>query len=146
MSGIKIEGGDLGSLLAGIMQAKGGGGDVSSVKPARIDQIRDLLEKPVKFAVGDIVSLKDNSSRQYRFPRPGEKCIVTQSLDTPYRSGEHGSHAPAVINDIALAFFDDEVGEDGTAFESLYDSRHFVKVGSIYDPIKLDNGETLPVE
>lgn len=101
----------------------------ASMKPATKEQLAALLEgaKQPKLEVGDIVVLRENACGNAKWPQPGERVIVTQVLDTPYRSGEHSSGRSAIPSDIALAFICDE----GHIHEFLYDSREFVKVGSI---------------
>lgn len=113
----------------------------STVKPATWQQARSFLYPATKFAIGDIVTMREDASKEFRFPRQGENAVVTQVLDAPYRSGSHSTHEASGQSDFAIAFID----ENDRVFEMLYDSRHFVKVGSIYDPLHLADGEELPV-
>lgn len=110
--------------------------------PARMNQLRHLLEKAEPLAIGDIVQLKPETADGYKWPTAEQKCIVTQVLDQPFRIGSYGTPQPAKPLDFALAMLDEN---DGQIAEYLHDSREFVKVGSIYDPIKLADGEELPV-
>lgn len=111
-------------------------------RPALLADLRGLLVGAVqkKFELGDIVVLRAWAEPHMKFPKIGERCIVTQVLDAPYRGGEAGTCLPGIPHDIALAFID----PDGDVFEYLYDSRMFEKVGSIYDPVTTTDGEVLP--
>lgn len=113
-------------------------------RPATLADIRGLLEGAAqdRLQIGDIVKLRPYAANMHEFPKVDERCIVTQVLDAPYRSGDGGTMAAGRLADIALAMVD----SDGDLSEFLYDSRRFEKVGSIYDPITLANGETVPVE
>lgn len=136
-----------GEGIEGLAQALGAmagrQGHELKIAPAKMVHVRGILEAAdqPKFEVGDIVKLREHAEEKFRYPKRGEHCIVTQSLDKPYRNGEPGSKHCADRNDIALAFVDES---DGEIFENLYDSRHFVKVGSIYDPIDV-GGQQVPV-
>lgn len=129
------------ALMAHIM----GGGGKDHMRPARLADLQGLLEgtHQPRFEVGDIVQLRPFAKGRFKWPTEDDRCIVTQVLDTPYRTGEPGTFRPAVSHNIALAFVDED---DDDLMEFLHDSRLFVKVGSIYDPITLANGEAVPVE
>ncbi|MEY9435560.1 hypothetical protein [Bradyrhizobium elkanii] len=137
--------------IAGLLGALAGAGATVEViggnkgegwAPATLAQVRHLLEgDKQRFVVGDIVQLHESAANLYHWPKADDRCIVTQVLDTPYRSGESGTPQPAKRSDFAIAF----VAPDGELLEFLHDSRQFKKVGSIYDPIE-HNGETLPVQ
>lgn len=113
------------------------------LRPALLADLRGLLAGAVqkKFGLGDIVVVRDWAVSRLKFPKSGERCIVTQVLDVPYRSGEMGTRVPAHPFDIAIAFIDPD---DGEVLEFLQDSRMYEKVGSIYDPITTTDGEVLP--
>lgn len=131
-------GGDLGEALARAAAEK------AELKPATMVQVRPLLEGTgQKFAIGDIVTLREAFKDSYRYPKADEKVIVTQVLDQPFRSGSTNSAEAGSLADIGLAFYEED---GGRIVEFLQDSRHYVKVGSIYDPIELPSGEKLPVE
>lgn len=137
----KIEIGKLPPELAELLgKTLGLGGDSEELKPARMDQIRHLLEKQEPFQMGDIVTLKLENNN-LRYPKFGEKVIITQVVNPPVRSNETHTTKAATPCDIAIAY----VCEHGTVHEFLQDSREFKKVGSIYDPIYADNGEKLDV-
>lgn len=82
---------------------------------------------PLKF--GDIVELRDWAKGFFKWPRPGERCIVTQVLSVPVRAPYDGTPSSSMALDIALAFVD----PDGDITEFLHDSRRFRKVGTIYE-------------
>lgn len=110
---------------------------------ATLAQVRGLIEgDKQRFAVGDIVQLREFAADNYHWPKAEHRCIVTQVLDTPYRQGGHGTPEPAHRNDFAIAF----VSPDGNVLEFLHDTREFQKVGSIYDPVTLPDGEQIPVQ
>lgn len=146
MTGITIEGGnlppELGRMLAGALGGKHP--NAEQWVPATLVDVRGLLEgsqqKP--FNIGDLVSLRPHAANDYHWPREGDKCIVTQVLDQPYRSGGVSTGEPGKKADFAIAIKTPK----GEVLEFLHDSRNFVKVGSIYDPIKLASGEEISVE
>lgn len=112
-------------------------------RPALLADLRGLLASAVqkKFELGDIVVLRGWAASTVRFPKLGERCIVTQVLDVPYRGGEVGTPDVGRPYDIAIAFIDPS---DGEVLEFLQDSRMYEKVGSVYDPITTTDGEVLP--
>ncbi|AAQ54963.1 hypothetical protein Bcep22_gp30 [Burkholderia phage Bcep22] len=108
--------------------------DTEDAKPlpftaADAEQARVLVEaaKQPRFELGDIVVLREHADDKFKWPQPGEECIVTQVLDTPVRTGQHGSAMWAQPCDFAIAM----ISPDGELMEFLHDSRDFVKVGSI---------------
>jgi len=113
-------------------------------KAANLANIQGLLEGRVqpKFEVGDIVTLRPWAFNLHKWPKEGDKCIVTQVLDEPIRFGEAATMKIAEPLSIAIAFVD----SDGDVCEYLYDARRFIKVGSIYDPVTLPDGETVSVQ
>lgn len=120
----------------------GGGGDDITMRPARLADLQGLLtgDAQPKLQVGDIVVLREFAKNRFKWPTNDDRCIVTQVLDVPFRGGEPGTALPGRRHDFALAFKDD----DGDILEFLHDSRMFERVGSIYDPVTLPNGEVLP--
>lgn len=143
---VEIIGGD--SMPPDIKEALSralGGKKRPDMRPARLADIQELLKGAAqpKLQVGDIVVMRNIWLERYSWPKPGDRCIVTQVIDPPVRVGEGGTSGLAVAHDIALAFVDEN---DGELTEYLHDSRGFERVGSIYDPVTLANGETLPVE
>lgn len=138
---IKVIGDDLPEglkeALSGMLRSKG-----EIPRPATLAHIQDLLKgagQP-KLEIGDKVKLRPSFATHFKFPNADDICIVTQLLDTPYREGDASTAKAARQSDIALAFVD----SSGELFEVLYDSRMFEKVGSIYDPLTLPNGEVVP--
>lgn len=136
-----IGGGDLPDALKQVIADIANQGPLP--RPATLAHIQDLLKGNAqpKLQVGDKVKLRPAFVKSFKFPSQDDVCIVTQVLDTPYRAGDSGTLVPARRNDMAIAFVD----SDGDVLEYLHDSRMFEKVGSIYDPVELPNGETLPV-
>lgn len=134
-----------GSALAALMAGIASGAGPSTLKAASMVQIRALLEGTSQpaFQIGDIVQLRPDIGHNYRFPQVDEKSIVTQVLEKPYRTGDSSSTESADRKTIALAFIDE--AEEGRIAECLYDGRHFVKVGSIYDPVTMPDGSEIPV-
>ncbi|WP_210235595.1 hypothetical protein, partial [Mesorhizobium sp. M1C.F.Ca.ET.176.01.1.1] len=55
---------------------------------------------------GDIVELRDWAKGFFKWPRPGERCIVTQVLSVPVRAPYDGTPSSSMALDIALAFVD----------------------------------------
>ncbi len=149
----KNEGGGIDEILGGLLGGKvktitigrkdADEDDEPKFRPALLADVRGLLEATTqpKFKIGDIVQLRPFAQNLFKWPTADDRCIVTQALETPYRGGEDGTPEPAKCGDITLAF----VAPTGVLVEYLHDSRMFVKVGSIYDPIE-HNGETLPVQ
>lgn len=137
-------GGLLGSLAAAGLDVHVVGAEKSEGwEPATLAQVRHLLETDKqRFAVGDIVQLREFAANKYHWPKAEHRCIVTQVLDTPYRYGDQGTPEPSKRNDFSIAF----VAPDGNVLEFLHDSREFTKVGSIYDPVTLPDGEQIPVQ
>lgn len=133
------------AILAGAMEQHGRSDGDTSLKPATMAQIRGLLEgiaqKP--FVIGDIVQVRGHAADRFKFPKADDKCIVTQLVNPPYRTGNAASTETALVMDFGVAFYD---ADDERVIECLYDSRHFVKVGSIYDPVLTASGEELAVE
>lgn len=118
------------------------GGKGPDIRPATLAFLQGLLKGTVqpKFEIGDIVVLREWAAERYfKWPKAGDRCIVTQVLAVPYRSGDYGSAVAGRPQDIALAFVD----SDGDLIEYLHDSRMFEKVGSIYDPVTTADGEKL---
>lgn len=115
-----------------------------SFRPATLASLQGLLKGAYqpKFEIGDIVVLREWAENRFKWPEAGDRCIVTQVLAVPYRSGENGTAESGRPHDMALAFID----PDGHVVEFLHDSRMFKKVGSVHDPVTLSNGETLPTE
>ncbi|WP_454691166.1 hypothetical protein [Achromobacter aloeverae] len=111
-------------------------------KPATLAQARALMHRP-SLSVGDYVVLAPEFAGSFRWPKVDERCIVTQVLDDPIHVGEHSSAALAGRLDVALAFVHLKSGEP---MEFMHDSRKLVKVGSVFDPVKLPSGEEVPVE
>lgn len=140
MKAITINADDLGGGAKAVLEGLLGQREVP-FKPASLAHIQDLLKGTgVKFEIGDKVKLRPQFSNNFRFPKADDVCIVTQVLDTPYRNGDSGTAIAGRNNDFAIAF----IADDGDLVEVLYDSRMFEKVGSIYDPIELPNGEVVP--
>lgn len=143
MKSITIGGGEMPDELKDLLGSVLGGKKKATPVAASMVQLRALLEaasqKPL--VIGDIVVLREEF--EFKFPNQGERCIVTQALSVPYRSGEAGTTETSECCDIALGFANPETGK---IVECLYDSRKFVKVGSIYDPVVTASGEQIPVE
>lgn len=105
------------------------GGHRHTFSPASKDQALLLIEgSGEKFAVGDVITLRDFAGDRFKWPKLGDEVIVTQVLDQPYRSGDGGTGEPAGRNDIAIAF----TCNKGHIHEFLHDSRLFRKVGTIF--------------
>lgn len=138
---IKVIGDDLPEglkeALSGMLRSEG-----EIPRPATLAHIQDLLKGDAqpKLQVGDKVKLRPSFVKLFKFPSDDDVCIVTQVLDTPYREGNPGTAVLGRRNDMAIAFVD----SDGDVLEFLHDSRMFEKVGSIYDPLTLPNGEVVP--
>ncbi|MEI2416170.1 hypothetical protein V8Z80_08290 [Orrella sp. JC864] len=105
--------------------------DYGPIMAADAEQLAGLLEGALAepFAVGDIVRLRPWAADRFKWPRPGEHCIVTQVLAVPYRQGAHGTARAAEVGDIALGFVDG----DGEILEFLYDRRMVERVGSLHE-------------
>lgn len=95
---------------------------------ADAEQARVLVEaaKQPRFDLGDIVVLRPHAHDRFKWPQPGEECIVTQVCE-PQRTGNPGTPVFAERRDFAIAM----VSPDGDVCEFMHDSRDFVKVGSI---------------
>lgn len=132
----------LAEVLGKIAAAQRGRPEVS-LKAASLANLQGLLEgsRQPKFEIGDIVVLRPWAHNRFKWPKADERCIVTQALAAPVHSGDDGTPAEGKPKDIALAFID----SDGDVLEFLHDSRMFMRVGSIYDPVRLPDGEQVAV-
>ncbi|AEZ50841.1 hypothetical protein DC1_00023 [Burkholderia phage DC1] len=123
---------ELGEALAGALGLTPGAEQEPMPLPftaADSHHARALIEaaRQPRFELGDVVVLRPHAHDSFKWPQPGEKCIVTQVLETPVRTGQHGSAMFAKPGDFAIAM----ISPDGELMEFMHDSRDFEKVGSI---------------
>lgn len=103
-------------------------------RPATADEVGPLLRRQ-QLEVGDIVQLQPRMAGMFKWPKPGQDCIVTQVIDPPYRSGEHGTAQLGETCDIALGYvLANGPGGREVLCEFVHDSRNFDKVGRIAPP------------
>lgn len=122
---------ELGEALAGALGLSPSGDDPKPIPftAADAEQALALIQasRQPRFELGDIVVLRPHAHDRFKWPQPGEKCIVTQVLDEPARTGNPGTPTFAERRDFAIAM----VSPDGDVCEFMHDSRDFEKVGSI---------------
>lgn len=116
-------------ILGQLAERMVGSGEESPYTAANLEQAMALISagRETKPKVGDLVVLRDHVAKVYKWPKAGEKCIVTQVISPPWRHGAFGTSQIAVTHDFAIAFVDG----DGDVVEFAHDSRNFRVVGNI---------------
>lgn len=119
--------------LGDVLGALAGAADASDLpKPATREEAIPFITAD-KLKIGDIVTWRDAASKDKRWPAVGEKVVVSDVYDQPFRGGEDGSNR----SDVSLLYVHrcgaPGCEQEGQLIEFGFDSRRLTRVGSILD-------------